>query len=88
MSVIIQDYDLRLKKYSIEILEENISRLANKTLLYTQDLTADFCSKYILNDDYTCCVEETYINCYDVLRAQKHITESELTASIQKYSNK
>lgn len=84
--MIIQDYDLRNKQYSIEILEKNIDNLTNKTLLYTQKLTADFCAEYILNEEYACCVEETYINFYDVLQAQKHITKTELYDAIQKYS--
>ena len=67
----IQDYDLKKNKYSITILEENINYLSIKTLLYTQVLTAEFCAKYILNDEYASCVEETYICFYDVLQAQK-----------------
>ena len=74
----IQDYDLKKNKYSITILEENINYLSIKTLLYTQVLTAEFCAKYILNDEYASCVEDTYICFYDVLQAQKHITEEEL----------
>lgn len=80
----IQDYDLRNKQYSIDILEENICYLSIKTLLYTQKLTAEFCAKYILNEEYASCVEETYICFYDVLHAQKHITKDELNIAIQK----
>ena len=81
----ITDNDLRNKQYSIEILEDNIERLTNKTLLYTQQLTADFCVIYILNDEYSSCVEETYINVYDVLTAQKHMTKEELSDSLTRY---
>jgi hypothetical protein len=79
------DHDLRNHQYSIEQLEENIDNLTNKTLLYTQKLTADFCVKYILNDEYTSCVEETYINVYDVLQAQPHITKEELSEALTKF---
>ena len=79
------DHDLRNRQYSIEQLEENIDNLTNKTLLYTQKLTADFCVTYILNDEYTSCVEETYINVYDVLQAQPHITKEELSEALTKF---
>jgi len=78
------DHDLRMGQYSISVLEENIDRLTNKTLLYTQKLTADFCVKYILNEEYSSCVEETYINAYDVLQAQQHITKEELSEALKR----
>ena len=74
----IQDYDLKKNKYSITILEENINYLSIKKLLYTQVLTAEFCAKYILNDEYASCVEETYICDIDVLHNQPHIKQSDL----------
>jgi hypothetical protein len=52
--------------------------------LYTQKLTADFCVKYILNEEYSSCVEETYINAYDVLQAQPHITKEELSDALKR----
>ena len=79
------DNDLRNKQYSIKILEDNIDTLTNKIILYTQRLTADFCVIYILNDEYSSCVEETYINVYDVLTAQTHITKEELSDSLTRY---
>lgn len=80
----ISDHDLRTGQYSISVLEENIDRLTNKTLLYTQKLTADFCVNYILNEEYSSCVEETYINAYDVLQAQLHITKEELSDALKR----
>jgi hypothetical protein len=79
------DHDLRNNKYSIDILEENIDNLTNKTLLYTQKLTSDFCVNYILNQEYTSCDEETYINAYDILQAQPHINKEELSDSLTKF---
>lgn len=74
----INDQDLNKKKYSIEILENNINNLTITKILRTQKLTPEFCVKYILNDDYACCVEETYICDLDVLRYQPHIKHSDL----------
>ena len=75
---------LRNKKYNIDLLEKNINFLSIKTLLYTQDLTADFCVKYILNDKYASCVEDTFIRVGDVLNAQKHITKKEIYEAFNK----
>ena len=75
---------LRCRQYDINVLEKNINNLSLKILLYTQKLTADFCAKYILNENYASCVEETYICARDVLNAQKHITERELFDALDK----
>ena len=72
--ILLNDSMLRKKKYNIELLEKNIHNLSMKTLLYTQDLTADFCIKYVLNEKYASCVEDTFLSMGDVLNAQKHIT--------------
>uniref|UniRef100_A0A6C0CU01 Uncharacterized protein n=1 Tax=viral metagenome TaxID=1070528 RepID=A0A6C0CU01_9ZZZZ len=72
--ILLNDSMLRKKKYHIQLLEKNIYNLSMKTLLYTQDLTADFCIKYILNEKYASCVEDTFLSMGDVLYAQKHIT--------------
>ena len=76
--IFLNDNMLRRKKYTIDLLEKNINFLSIKTLLYTQDLTADFCVKYILNDKYASCAEETFICMGDVLNAQKHLTKKEI----------
>ena len=59
--ILLNDSMLRKKKYDIEVLEKNIHNLSMKTLLYTQDLTADFCIKYVLNEKYASCVEDTFL---------------------------
>ena len=76
--ILLNDSMLRKKKYDIELLEKNIHNLSMKTLLYTQNLTADFCVKYILNEKYASCVEDTFICMDDVLNAQKHLTKSSI----------
>jgi len=74
----INDQDLRKKKYSIDVLEQNIDNLSISTVLNTQILTPEFCVKYILNEEYASCVEETYICDFDVLQRQPHIKSYEL----------
>lgn len=76
--LLLNDTMLRNKKYDIFTLEKNIHNLSMKTVLYTQNLTAEFCVKYILNEDYASCVEDTYICIGEVLRAQKHLTLADI----------
>jgi hypothetical protein len=75
----ITNRDLYRKKYSIEIIELNVDDLEIRTMLSTQVLTAEFCVKYILNDDYVSTVEERYICDSDVLFHQKHLTQQDLS---------
>ncbi len=76
---VIKNEDLYKHKYPIDILEKNIMNLSGKTLLHTQHLTAEFCAKYILNDNYYEGVEEDYLYSGDyVLKKQKHITKEDL----------
>jgi len=87
--ILLNDSMIRKKKYDIEVLEKNIYNLSMKTLLYTQDLTADFCIKYVLNEKYASCVEDTFLSMGDVLNAQKHITRSAIYQAYNKvYSEK
>lgn len=74
----ITDQSLLKTKYSIDILEKNIDNLSITRILNTQTLTPEFCIKYILNEDYASCVEETYICDIDVLHKQPHIKQSDL----------
>jgi len=82
--ILLNDSMLRKKKYDIEVLEKNIHNLSMKTLLYTQDLTAEFCIKYVLNEKYASCVEDTFLSMGDVLNAQKHITRGEIYQAYNK----
>ena len=76
---VIKNEDLYKQKYQLDILEKNIMNLSGKTLLNTQYLTAEFCAKYILNDNYYEGVEEDYLYSGDfVLKKQKHITKEDL----------
>ena len=82
--IFLNDNMLRRKKYTIDLLEKNINFLSIKNLLYTQDLTPEFCVKYILNENYASCVEDTFICMGDVLNAQKHITKKEIYDAFNK----
>ncbi len=82
--IFLNDNMLLRKKYTIDLLEKNINFLSIKTLLYTQDLTPEFCVKYILNDKYASCVEDTFIRVGDVLNAQRHITKKEIYDAFNK----
>lgn len=71
--------DLIYNKFDIQTLESNIDHLDFKTLLRTQILTAEFCIKYLLNNEYASCVEDTYYFTYGkILLYQTHITEHQL----------
>ena len=80
----ITDQSLLKIKYSIDILEKNIDNLSITRILRTQILTPEFCIKYILNEDYASCVEETYICDIDVLHHQPHIKQIDLCDSRKK----
>ena len=82
--VLLNDSMLRRKKYDIQLLEKNIRNFSMKTLLYTQDLTAEFCIKYILNEKYASCVEDTFLSIGDVLNSQKHLTRSSIYQAFHK----
>jgi hypothetical protein len=85
---VIKNEDLYKNKYSIYILEKNIMNLSGKTLLNTQYLTAEFCAKYILNDNYYEGVEEDYLYTGDfVLNKQKHISKEDLLYWIKNTPN-
>jgi len=71
-------------KYSIEELEKSIKNLNKKILLATQNLTAEFCVKYILDMDIDNGSEDSYI--YDInyiIYFQRHITEYDMRVAIK-----
>ena len=71
-------------KYCIEELEANLQHLEIKHILQTQTLTAEFCVKYVLNEDYASCQEDLYlIDIGYVLYHQKHLTREMLEEKIK-----
>lgn len=84
----IDNSDLRINKYDIETLERNVDNLNMKTCVNTQILTAEFCVKYVLNEDYMSCIEDTY--CIDtgyVLKRQPHLTYEEIRHEYSKIND-
>jgi hypothetical protein len=80
--------DLRNNKYDIETLEKNIDHIDVKTCVNTQVLTAEFCVKYILNEEYMSCIEDTY--CIDtgyVLKRQPHLTYEDIRREYSKIND-
>jgi hypothetical protein len=79
---------LRQHKYDIATLTANVDHLDMKTCVNTQILTAEFCVKYVLNEDYMSCIEDTY--CIDigyVLRRQPHLTREEIWSEYEKIND-
>ena len=84
----IDNNDLRINKYNIETLERNVDNINMKTCVNTQILTAEFCVKYVLNEDYMSCIEDTY--CIDtgyVLKRQPHLTYKEIMHEYSKIND-
>ena len=82
------ELNLQNNKYDIETLEKNVDFISMKTCVNTQILTAEFCVKYILNEDYMSCIEDTY--CIDkgyVLRRQPHLTNEDIMREYAKINN-
>jgi hypothetical protein len=74
----IKNSDLRKAQYSIEDLTRNVENLEISTLLRWQKLDADFCKKYILNEEYQ-SVEDSYLVTIDfILERQPHLKYEDL----------
>ena len=84
----ITNSDLRNNKnnYSLLELEANINNLQIKIVLNTQILNADFCAKYILDENRSTCEEDIWlIDIGYVLTKQPHITREELEEKMELY---
>ena len=68
------------KKYSIKDIEFIVKNgsVSLRSLIFTQELTGDFCKKYILEtDDYCHTDMDYYIVEEDILIHQKHLTRKD-----------
>jgi hypothetical protein len=84
----ITNSDLRnnINKYTLLELEANINNLQIKIVLNTQILNADFCAKYILDENRVTCEEDLWlIDVGYVLTKQPHITREELEEKMELY---
>ena len=78
------DISLTNQKFSEKELKENIHNLSLRKIVLTQHLTADFVVKYILNENFHTCTEDSYIDIYFVLQEQKHLTFEEISTLLNK----
>ena len=69
--------NLRERKYPIHVLIKNICNLSSKTLLRWQTLDADFCKKYILNEEYQTAEDYYTITLDHILYRQPHLQRSD-----------
>jgi len=71
--------DLIQKKYPIEVIEKNIGYLRLTTILATQNVTPEFCKKYVFDKDNKYAKDEKDKNIYmnDVLYLQRHILKKD-----------
>jgi hypothetical protein len=75
---ILTDSDLCNETYSLDVLKKNINNLNKKIVLRTQNLTAQFCIKYILDTAIESGNQESGVYTKDhILRLQKHISSQE-----------
>jgi hypothetical protein len=76
--ILLSDSDLPKKQYPIDVLIDNVLNLSISKLLKWQILDAEFCNKYILNEEYQ-CVEETFLITFEyVLKRQPHLKYEDL----------
>lgn len=82
------ELNLRQQKYDMETLEKHVDKIDMKTCVNTQILTAEFCVKYVLNEDYMSCIEDTYCLDYSyVLSRQPHLTKEDIMREYAKINN-
>lgn len=76
--------DLHKYMYDLDELKRNIYACNLWDILKTQELTNEFCAKYILNSDFQLTAEEQQITVDDVLRLQPHLNAIDLQGAIRK----
>ena len=80
--------DLYKNQYDYETLKTNIYAVSLIDILKTQKLNADFCVKYILNDEFQLLDEDKCITINTITQYQPHIKEEDLVVSLLKATNK
>ena len=69
------------KKYSLDVIEQNLSKLNIGNVLITQDLTIEFILKYILLDSDI--MDESFANIEAICYYQKNINKIDLENAIK-----
>jgi hypothetical protein len=83
---IISDSDLCNESYSLDVLRKNINNLNKKVVLRTQNLTAQFCIKFILDTTIESGNQESGVYSKEhILRMQPHITNEEFDKCYLEY---
>ena len=88
MSLIITKEDLYKNQYDYETLKTNIYAVSLTDILKTQKLTADFCIKYILNEEFQLCDQDKLITMDLVKKYQPHISYIEYLIALETVTNK
>ena len=78
MEKLLTDCDLRKKQYPLHILTQNVDYVSVSALVRWQQLDADFCKKFILNEEYQSVEEQYKIDVQYVLKYQPHLSYNEL----------
>jgi len=80
--------DLYKNQYDYETLKTNIYAVSLLDILKTQKLTADFCVKYILNNDFQFCEEDQHITIDLVKKLQPQISNLDFVNAQLRATNK
>lgn len=80
--------DLYNNQYDYETLKTNIYAVSLTDILKTQKLNADFCVKYILNEEFQFCDEDKLITMDIIKKYQTHISEIEFINALISATNK
>jgi len=86
--MIITREDLYKNQYDYETLKANIYAVSLFDILKTQRLTADFCVKYILNENFQFLDEDKNITLDMIKQYQPHIINTDLVSALLKATNK
>jgi transposase len=80
--------DLYSNQYEYETLKANIYAVSLLDILKTQKLTAEFCVKYILNENFQLSDEDQTITIEMIKLYQPHIQNIDLVSELVKATNK
>jgi hypothetical protein len=80
--------DLYNNQYDYETLKANIYAVSLIDILKTQILSADFCVKYILNENFQLTDEDQGITLEMVKKYQPHILNLDMVGAIVRATNK
>lgn len=86
--MVITKEDLYKNQYDYETLKANIYAVSLMDILKTQKLTADFCAKYILNEDFQFLDEDQNITVHTINQYQPHILNVDLIIALIKVNKK